>query len=128
MTYAYDMGTNGKGHLTSIANARSATNVTGFDALGHVLASTQATAGQTYNFDFAYNLAGALTSETYPSGRVLTMSRDGANRVTKVAGAFNGRQTQYATVLSYTPQGTPTFYSYGNGLVRAQSYNSRLQF
>ncbi len=37
-------------------------------------------AGQTYSFRYSYNLAGALTSETYPSGRVITNSYDGANR------------------------------------------------
>jgi YD repeat-containing protein len=36
------------------------------------------TAGQSYNFSYTYNLAGALTSETYPSGRVVTSRYDGA--------------------------------------------------
>src|SRR5581483_3664577 len=42
-----------------------------YDALGRVSSSAQTTNGKTYLFSYKYNLAGALTSETYPSGRVV---------------------------------------------------------
>lgn len=42
-----------------------------------VTASSQATGGQTYPFsDYKYNRAGALTSLTYPSGRIVNTSYD----------------------------------------------------
>src|SRR5581483_3814599 len=61
--YSYDA----QGDLTSVANGNSTTNYTSFDVMGNVLASSQVTQGQTYSFSYNYNVAGALTSETYPS-------------------------------------------------------------
>jgi YD repeat-containing protein len=47
------------------------------------------TAGQTHSFEnYSYNLAGALTSETYPSGRVISYSYDAANRRTRHTGSL----------------------------------------
>jgi YD repeat-containing protein len=74
---------NSPGYLTQAANGNSTTSYTNFDAMGNVLASTQATAGQSYGFSYSYNLAGALTSETYPSGRVVTTGYDGGTGRTR---------------------------------------------
>ncbi|HEY7304654.1 MAG TPA: hypothetical protein VH601_11090, partial [Bryobacteraceae bacterium] len=84
VTYTYDAAPNGRGQLASIGNGNSTTNYTSFDVMGNVLGSNQVTASQTYSFAYAYNLAGALTSETYPSGREVTTGYDGANRVNAV--------------------------------------------
>jgi RHS repeat-associated protein len=127
-TYSYDAGPNGAGHLTSVQNGNSTTNFTSFDSVGNVLASNQVIAGQTYSFAYSYNLAGALTSETYPSGRVVNMAHDGADRVSAVTGNLNGQQTPYVSGILYAPHGAPSFYGYGNQLIRSLSYNSRLQW
>ena len=72
VSYAY--GTPGNnvanslGQLISVANGNSVTNYTGFDPMGNVTGSNQQTARQTYSFGYTWNLAGALTSETYPRG------------------------------------------------------------
>jgi YD repeat-containing protein len=42
-----------------------------------VTRSSQQMDGQTYAFSYTYNLAGGLTSETYPSGRVVTTGNNG---------------------------------------------------
>jgi len=68
----------------------------------------QVTGGQTYPFSYGYNLAGALTSERYPSGHVLTMLYDPAGRTSQVAGAKGDNTTTYVSNLMYAPQGTPT--------------------
>jgi hypothetical protein len=62
-----------------------------------VLASNQVTAGQTYNFAYAYNLAGGLKSETLPSGRVITNVYDGANRTNQVTGTLGTASTAYVS-------------------------------
>ena len=96
--------------------------------MGNVLASSEATGGGTYNFSYGYNLAGALTSEGYPSGRTITTGYDGANRATTVAGRLNGgAQTNYVTSVSYWPHGAPESFVYGNNLYGANYFNSRLQ-
>jgi YD repeat-containing protein len=48
--------------------------------VGNVTGSSQTTGNITYKFGYAYNLASQQTSDTYPSGRVLTTGYDAANR------------------------------------------------
>jgi uncharacterized protein RhaS with RHS repeats len=86
VTYTYDQGAYGIGRLYEVQNANSSTRYSNYDALGRVTSSTQSTF-TNYNFTYAYNLAGSLTSETYPSGRVITTKYDGANRPFQVLGA-----------------------------------------
>jgi RHS repeat-associated protein len=127
ITYGYDAGQYALGRLTSVTNENSTTNFTSFDVFGHVLASNQVTAGQTYNFAYAYNLAGSLVSETYPSGRVVTTRYDGADRVSAVSGTFSEQPTPYVSGVTYAAHGAPSFFLYGNQVARTQAYNSRLQ-
>jgi YD repeat-containing protein len=134
VTYIYDQGgPNSIGRLTATVDANSTTSYTSFDALGRVLASSQVTQGQAYNFAYTYNLAGSLTSETLPSGRVIVSTYDGANRSNTVTGTVSGKQTSYLGATNYAPHGAVTQYSYGNSpgnitpLVASFDYNNRLQ-
>ncbi len=68
-----------------------------------------------------------LVSETYPSGRVVTKVYDGAGRETNVTGVLGTATTLYVSGMVYAPQGSPTQYSYANGVSRVLSYNARLQ-
>ena len=40
----------------------------GYDAMGRVNTQRQVTSGTTYSLNYGYNLAGLMTSETYPTG------------------------------------------------------------
>jgi RHS repeat-associated protein len=125
VSYGYDAGQNGIGHLTSVANANSTTHFLGFDSMGQVLASNQVTGGQVYGFLYTYDLAGSLKSEAYPSGRVVTMAYDGAERAIGVRGSLNGQSTSYISGVSYAPQGVAQQYSYGNQLWRSLTFTQR---
>jgi len=129
VNYQYDAAGAGYswGHLTQVSNGNSTTNYVSIDPLGRVTASNQVTAGQTYGFTYYYNLAGALTKETYPSGRVVTTSYDGANRANEVAGSYNSVGTTYVPEVTYFPHGGTQYTEYGNNLWRTGYYNSRLQ-
>jgi len=109
VTYNYDYGnapgSNSLGQLTMVQNDYSTTFYTSFDAMGNVVGSSQALLGNSYNFSYTYNLAGALTSEMYPSGRVVNTSYDGANRVNAVTGTLQGQTKNYADPISYCPHG-----------------------
>jgi hypothetical protein len=71
VTYAYDLAVpNGRGQLGSVSTASVVTRHTAFDAMGNITQSSRQMDGQTYAFYYSYNLAGALTRETYPSWRV----------------------------------------------------------
>jgi len=107
----------------------STTSYAAYDALGRVMVSRQTTAGKTYTFsNYSYNLAGALTSETYPSGRVVRTRYDAANRVSQVGGTACGSAAGwYASNFQYAAHGAPTQYAMGNTVWHEPSYNNRLQ-
>jgi RHS repeat-associated protein len=110
-----------------ISNGISAHYFLAYDARGRVSQSRQTTGGQNYDFSYNYNLAGSLTSETYPSSRTITSSYDQVNRITEVSGALGSSTKTYVTGVQYTPSGAPNWYRYGNSICRTFTYNSRLQ-
>jgi RHS repeat-associated protein len=128
VTYAYDTLMNGKGRLASVSSSVSAYKYTGYDALGRVTASSQVTDGITYSMpEYKYNLAGALTSETYPSGRVISTGYDSAGRLSSVSGQMGTTSTPYASDFAYSAHGAVRDMKLGNGLYDHSAFNSRLQ-
>ncbi|HEY3457724.1 MAG TPA: RHS repeat-associated core domain-containing protein [Bryobacteraceae bacterium] len=133
VNYTYDQaGANSIGHLTQVeAVGVSTTAYGGFDVLGRPGQSTQNTANNNFVIQYAYNLTGAITSETYPSGRVVATSYDGANRIQSITGttAQNPTPAQYTgtTAIAYAPQGAIQTLTRGDGLTESWSYNNRLQ-
>ncbi len=125
VNYSFDStsATCTKGRLIGVANSNSTTNLTPYDCLGRVTASSQVTSGQTYTFGYGYNLAGALTSETYPSGRVVTTAYDNASRVSAVASGT----TTYVQAIQYAPHGGEVSWTLGNGAPGSQQFNPRLE-
>jgi YD repeat-containing protein len=58
--------------------------------MGRAIQSRQTVGTNTYTFGYVYNAAGALTSETYPSGRVVNFALDDGGRLSQVSsGATN---------------------------------------
>ena len=108
VTYAYDApGVDySRGRLKSVSSSVSETKYTEFDPLGRIKASSQLTDGQTYSMSYTYNRAGGLSSQTYPSGRVVTMSYDNAARLSQITGEKAGEANKtYASSLSYSAHG-----------------------
>jgi RHS repeat-associated protein len=139
VTYTYDDSSvsNSKGRLTQVSSTVSKTNyfgydtmgqvIGGYDAMGRVTASSQVTNGQTYTFAYGYNLAGGMTSETYPSGRTVSTGYDTTGRINGVTGS--GDKT-YASSFTYWPHGAMNVMKLGgttNPLWEHAEYKSRLQ-
>lgn len=135
VTYTYDAAsvTNSKGRVTSISSSVSVNNVTAYDALGRVTADTQVTDGQTYSMSYGYNLAGAQTSFTYPSGRITSTEYDAAGRMAGVrdqqsgvyfAGAASSDSTNR---MKYAAHGGLSAVKLGNNLWEHTDFNSKLQ-
>ncbi len=82
---------------------------------------------QVYTFNYTYNLTGSLTSETYPSGRVVYTCYDGANRPNSLSLSLGCTQNNYVTRIAYMPHGAPWVVYYGSGLTGVAGYNYRLQ-
>ncbi|MGH9958487.1 MAG: hypothetical protein ACREBC_15365, partial [Pyrinomonadaceae bacterium] len=130
-TYSYDSGvTNSKGRLVSVVKQGSSEGYyyDGYDTAGRLNASRQITDGQVYSMSYGYDLAGNLTRQQYPSGRVITTSFDNAGRVSQVSGQKTGEAAKtYASSLSYTAAGAVSGMRLGNNLWEHTIFNSRLQ-
>jgi RHS repeat-associated protein len=132
VSYAYDTATNGQGRLSAVSSSVSVTSYTGYDALGRVTASRQTTDGQDYTFSYSYDRAGNLTSQTYPSGKVMVSEYDSAGRLAGVkrqggsyyAGAAASDSTNR---LQYSAHGAVSALRLGNQLWEHTTFNTRLQ-
>jgi RHS repeat-associated protein len=113
-----------------------------YDPMGRPVLNVQNTPSGLHPVSYAYDLAGNITSITYPSGRVVNYTYDSANRPSKAMDGSNG--ITYATdfqsapsgclsgAVCYTPQGTFYALSIGqtssfSGLNLTHTYNSRLE-
>jgi RHS repeat-associated protein len=106
----------------------SAGNYTGYDQLGRANVSYQQTDSQNYGFGYRYNLASEMTSETYPSGRVITSGFYSAGRLSSVNGQKAGETNKtYASQFSYAAHGAVAAMQLGNGKWEHTSFNNRLQ-
>jgi RHS repeat-associated protein len=97
----------------------------GYDALGRVQQSIQRTQGQDYTFTYAYDLAGHLTEQTYPSLRKVVTNYDLAGRLNEVE--LPGKNWSYVSQYNYAAHGAPTTMKLGNALREQMAFNSRLQ-
>ncbi|WP_158943366.1 RHS repeat-associated core domain-containing protein [Granulicella sp. S190] len=71
-----------------------------------------------------YDLAGNVSSVTYPDGRTVNQSWDGGGHLIQVS---DGGGYNYLTSASYWPNGAPQGISYGNGVANGYDMNNRQQ-
>lgn len=119
---------NSKGALTKVYSSVSETRYTGFDVIGRVTSNEQVTNGTTYQMSYSYNLAGALTSQTYPSGRVVKNVYDSKGDLIQVFGKVTNKPLMtYANEFKYTASGAVEGLRLGNNRWESTVFNSRLQ-
>jgi YD repeat-containing protein len=133
VTYTYDeahANFYNKGRLTKVQTAANVAQQTpetiqnyDYDNVGEVVNHTQNIGNQSYNLTYGYNLAGQLTSEKYPSGKVYNYSVDDYGRLQTVADA----QRTYLSSVSFTNQGLLSQMNLGNGTSESFGYNDRFQ-
>jgi len=138
-TYEYDAAVNAKGRLTKVSSSVSETRYTAFDKLGRVTASEQRTVSDPLTetiatatprtMSYVYNLAGMLTEETYPSGRVVknVLDAEGDLSIVQSKKNQNAGYWNYASHFSYTAAGAVSSMQLGNGRWESTQFNSRLQ-
>jgi len=119
---------NSKGKLTKISSSISEMRYTSYDKMGRLLVSEQATDGQSYSSSYKYNLAGLLTEQIYPSGRIVKefLANDG-NLAAISSKVSNGQYKMHAANFSYTATGVIKHLQIGNGLWESAKLNSRQQ-
>lgn len=117
-----------QGKLTRVHSSVSEDRHVEFDALGRLTRTQQITDGRVYESSYAYNLAGMVTSETYPSGRTVTASLDADGRFESVWSSRSGQAAkQFAGRIKYNAAGLIREIRLGNGRWEQFSYNSRNQ-
>lgn len=135
VTFNYDSTSisNAKGRLSLVSSSVSSYSYGGYNALGQVVSNTQTTDGTAYTMGYAYDLAGHRTSQTYPSGRVVSTEHDSTGRIAGVRnqGSSNyyvgGAPSDAQNRIQYTPAGGLERVKLGNGLWEHTFFNLRLQ-
>jgi len=115
-------------------NGSSAGTYRGYDALGRVLRQYQQTDAINYLVEATYYANGSIQNETYPAvpgfgdRRVVSHLNDAAGRLS----SLTSNATSYSSGASvsgigYSPHQVVTTETYGNNLIHATNFNSRLQ-
>lgn len=131
VTYTYDQtanGSDGIGHLATVTDSTGSTQYT-YDALGDITSVTSTVENQTSTTHYQYDLAGHLTGMTYPSGRIVTLTRDNQGRVQQITTQADSSSTPQTVVdqVQYLPFGPVQSLQYGNGIDRQLTYNLNYQ-
>jgi RHS repeat-associated protein len=126
ITYRYDEPAAGYGigRLTSVTDEVGTTSYV-YDARGNVVQETRVDYGMTDITAYAYDLADHVVQMTYPSGRIVTYTRDAMGRIADVATAANTAAAPVAVVsnATYLPFGPLASLGYGNNLNLAVQYD-----
>ena len=116
ITYTYDQGTDGIGHLTGIAEP-TGTTAYGYDQHGRLTSELRTAHGMQYTTSYGYDGQGRLASIGYPSGRLISYTFDSIGRVSQISTTPPGGAT--ATILAsnvqYAPFGGVKGFSFGDG-------------
>lgn len=118
-SWTYDQtGSNhgyGVGRLTT-ATAPGGTTQYRYDAQGRVVQSTQIASSVTLSTSYAYNAAGQVTSITYPSGRILTVSYLNGQPASVSLAKDSGSTTQpLVSQIQWAPFGAPSSWQWHMG-------------
>ena len=117
ITYSYDSGTNGKGHLTGASDSNHTMAWT-YDAKGRVTGKSQVFQptglNVTRSIGYGYNAAGQLASLVMPSGQTITYGYNTNNQVTSVT-LLGSPNVTIVSNVTYDPFGPVTGWTWGNG-------------
>jgi RHS repeat-associated protein len=120
LTFGYDQGTNGIGHLTSAGDANHSLSWN-YDSLGRVIAKTQTVGGgsSTVPKSVSYTYSnGNLTSLVTPSGQTVTYGYT-SGQITSIA--INS--TPLLSQVRYEPFGPVSGWTWANNTIEARVYD-----
>lgn len=127
VSYGYDAtagGNKGVGRLTSLTHEGGSIAFT-YDARGKVTQEIRTIAGTALTIAYAYDAADRVSEMTYPSGRIVSLARDGMGRIT----GMTTRKTvadapvTVASTITWKPLSTLlATLTHGNGLVATRTY------
>lgn len=118
ISYGYDEGANGRGHLTSMRDAAGLTRWT-YDAQGRVESESRDVGGLSLTLRYGRGPGGQITQITYPSGRTVNYAyARGLLSSVSVDGAplLNGVQS--------TPWGAYSGWTWASGLAYQRGFDT----
>lgn len=131
VTYTYDQATcvvvsscYNIGRRTGTTDA-GGSEAWAYDKMGREIGEQRTTNAIVKNTSYTYNLDGSLATLTYPSGRTISYSYNGAAQPTQALD--NANETSYASNGFYAPSGALMTLSYSTTSNTTILYNSRLQ-
>src|SRR5205807_5087516 len=80
VSYSYDQGTNGIGHLTSLTVQAGSASYS-YDSLGRMASEQRIIGSISKSMAYSYNLDGSVKALTYPSSAVIIYTPDAAGRM-----------------------------------------------
>ena len=101
VTYTYDSGTNGIGHLSSLTDPAGSASYA-YDPLGRMSTEQRTINGGSKSMGYSYNLDGSLQSLTYPSTRVVNYTYNTAGHPLT---AIDGNGSGYVGNATHWPTG-----------------------
>jgi len=126
-SFSYDdtaAGNYGVGRLTGYSNDAGTTDLH-YDAHGQLVAEQQQLGSKSFTTGYSYDLAGRVSSITYPSGRTVAYQRDSLGRVTEISSQDTAESSSVTLVSAIEYQAFGGFHSltYGNGIVQSYTYD-----
>ena len=119
IAYEYDVGTNAKGRLNEITDS-SGTTTWSYDNFGAVTQKVQTIGPVALTTGYGYDIAGRLSTITYPSGKVATY---GYNTYLPVSVSVDG--TTILSGATYEPFGPVNGWTWGNASTASRDYDLR---
>ena len=115
-TIVYDANGNVTQNLRGIADWRYT-----YDSADQLTEEKLLIDGRTYETDYTYNSIGAVTTSNNPDGRLFDYAPNGLGQATRArTGGIN-----YASAMSYYPNGKLNSLSYSNGRALTELQNAR---
>ena len=122
VVYEYDKGVNGTGHLTRVENAYSRI-LYSYNISGQITRDARMIAGVEYVTEYGYDDFGSLVSIVYPSGRLVTYTRDNGGRIAAIQTSRSGEIVPLIASVVYEPFSGVKSFSFGNGQAYSRKYD-----
>jgi YD repeat-containing protein len=126
--YQYDQGANGIGRLTRVTDTDGGQPVAdtsySYDGLGRLQSVASTVGGMVYTTAYRHDAAGHLTGLTYPDGRQVDYTLDGAGRISAITTLQNGQTQPIVSAVTYLGMSPRvTGYTLGNGRSVTRQYD-----
>ncbi|HEY8158201.1 MAG TPA: RHS repeat-associated core domain-containing protein, partial [Methylobacter sp.] len=118
ITFTYDQGRNGLGHLTQMTDETGTTRWT-YNLQGGVTSKTFTSGSLTLATRYGYNRNGQLSTLTYPSGQVVHLAYDSSGQIS----AMDANGSPLLSGIRYEPFGPAKDWAFGNGVSTRRDFD-----